>query len=188
MFKKSATRFTTHNLALMGMLSAVSILLVLTVRIPLMPTAPWLTYDMADIPILLGAFILGPVAGMLILLVTAFIHAFMLGGHNIIGFIMNVTASGALVLVSSFMFRKLGDTNRSLAISLITGGLVMTALMIPMNLIFTPLLFGMPVQAVIDMILPVLLPFNLIRAGANATIFFVVYKALRALLPQYLKR
>ena len=189
MFNKDvSSRFTTLNLAIMGMLAAVSIILVLTVRIRLIPAAPFLTYDMADIPILLGAFTLGPLAGILVLLASAVVHAFMLGGHDIIGLIMNTASSMTLLLVSSFIFRRLGDTNRSLAISLIIGGLVMTAVIIPLNLIFIPLYTGMPVQAVIDLIIPVLLPFNLLKAAANATIFFLLYRALRVVLPQYLKR
>lgn len=179
----ASNKFTTRRLTLMGMLAAISIVLIIFVRIPLMPAAPWLIYDLADIPLLVGAFALGPLMGLLILTVVALIHAFMLSGYGIISFIMNMASSGALIVVASLIFRKLGDTNRSLAISLTIGGLAMTAIMIPLNLIFTPLLFGIPVAAVAELILPVLLPFNLLKAAANGGIFFLLYKGLRAVLP-----
>jgi riboflavin transporter FmnP len=49
-------------------------------------------------------------------------------------------------------------------------------------LIFTPLYTGMPRQAVVDMLLPIIIPFNLIKAGGNALITFLLYKPISALL------
>ena len=172
------------RLAQMGMLAAIAVVLIIYVRIPLIPAASYLVYDMADVPVLLGAYLFGPLAGLLILTVASAIQAFMLGGNGIIGFIMHMCASGALVVIASLLYRRLGSSNRSLIISLVAGGLGMTALMIPLNLIFTPLLFGMPVQAVANLILPVLLPFNLIKAGLNSALFFLVFKSLRLALKE----
>ena len=179
---KPATAFSAGRLAQMGMLAAIAVVLILYVRIPLIPAAPYLVYDMADVPVLLGAYLLGPLPGLLILTAASAIQAFMLDGNGIIGFIMHMAASGVLVLAASLLYRRLGKSNRSLIISLIAGGLSMTILMIPLNLIFTPLLFGMPVSAVAGLILPVLLPFNLIKAGLNSALFFLLFKSLRLAL------
>lgn len=168
-----------RRLVQMSMLAAIAVVLILLIRFPLLSGAPYLEYDMADIPVLLGAFTLGPAAGMMILTVVSAIQAFLLGGNNIIGFIMHMTASGALVLVSSLLYRHMREGSRSLVISLVAGSLSMAALIIPLNLIFTPLLFGMPVASVKALILPVVLPFNLIKAGLNGSIFFLLYKSLR---------
>jgi riboflavin transporter FmnP len=176
--------FSVQQLAQMGMLAAIAVVLIIYVRIPLIPAASYLVYDMADIPVLLGAYLFGPAAGLLILTVASAIQAFMLDGNNIIGFIMHMAASGALVVIASLLYRRLGSLDRSLIISLIAGGLSMTALMIPLNLVFTPLLFGMPVQAVVSLIIPVLLPFNLIKAGLNSALFFLLFKSLRLALKE----
>jgi riboflavin transporter FmnP len=176
--------FSVLRLTQMGMLSAVAVVLILLVRIPLIPAAPYLVYDMADVPILLGGFLLGPLASLLILAVVSAIQAFFLGGNGIIGLIMHMASSGALVLIASLLYRRLGKGNRSLITSLIVAGLVMIALMIPLNLIFTPLLFGMPVSAVIKLILPVLLPFNLIKAVLNSVLFFLLFKSLSLALKE----
>jgi len=173
---------SVRRLAQMSMLAAVAVILILYVRIPLIPAASYLVYDMADVPVLLGAFLLGPLPGILILTVVCAIQAFMLGGNGFIGFIMHMTSSGALVLISALLYQRLKDSNRSLIISLIAGGLGMTALMIPLNLIFTPLLFGMPVSVVVGMILPILLPFNLLKATLNGALFFLLFKSLRIAL------
>ncbi|MCL1976033.1 MAG: ECF transporter S component [Firmicutes bacterium] len=178
----SKSRFSVSQLAQMGMLAAVAVVLIIFVQIPLIAAAPYLVYDVADVPILLGAYLIGPIAGLLILTVVSAIQAFMLGGNGIIGFIMHMAASGALVVIAALLYRSWGKTNRSLIISLIAGGVAMTALMIPLNLIFTPLLFGMPIKAVTALILPVLLPFNLIKAGLTSVLFFLIFKSLRIAL------
>ncbi len=64
----------TVRLAKMGMLVAVSIVLVYFVHFPIFPAVAFLEYDPADIPILMGTFAFGPVAGILLTVVTAVIQ------------------------------------------------------------------------------------------------------------------
>ena len=76
---------------------------------------------------------------------------------------MHVVASGALVvLVGQFSgwHHKFRDT----VVGMVLGTLAMTALMIPLNLVLTSYYQGVPMQAVVDMIIPVIIPFNLIKA------------------------
>ena len=56
----------------MAMLVAVSIVLVALIHLPILPMVPFLEYDPADIPILVGTFAFGPVAGLILTIVTAF--------------------------------------------------------------------------------------------------------------------
>ena len=58
---KLNTSKTSFRLTTMGMLAALSVVLVMLVRFPLFPAAPFLMYDMADIPVLIGGMLLGPV-------------------------------------------------------------------------------------------------------------------------------
>lgn len=62
-----------RKLATMAMLVAISIVLVYLIHFPIFPGAAFLEYDPADIPILIGAFAYGPVAGVLLTVVTAVI-------------------------------------------------------------------------------------------------------------------
>ena len=50
----------------MAVLSAMSVLLVYLVHFPIFPAAPFLEYDPADIPILIGTFLFGPLGGLII--------------------------------------------------------------------------------------------------------------------------
>ncbi len=56
----------TKKLTVMAMLIAISVVLVYLVRFPIFPTASFLEYDPADIPILIGAFAYGPLAGIIL--------------------------------------------------------------------------------------------------------------------------
>ena len=73
---------STAKLAKLAMMTAVSIVLLLLIRIP-WPAAPFLEYDPADLPIYITAFAFGPVEGLIVTLVVCLIQAFGLGGSGI---------------------------------------------------------------------------------------------------------
>ena len=58
------TKQNTLRLATLGMLAALAVLLVALIHFPLIPAAPFLEYDPADVPILIGTFLYGPWAGL----------------------------------------------------------------------------------------------------------------------------
>lgn len=65
---------------------------------------------------------------------------------------------------------------RGLALGL--GTLVMTALMIPLNLVVMPLFLNIPVTSVVKMIVPTIIPANLIKAGVNSALAFALIEAV----------
>ena len=56
------------RLAIAAMLTALSVVSLYAIRLPLIPSAPFLEYDAADIPVLIGSMLLGPGMGLLMLL------------------------------------------------------------------------------------------------------------------------
>jgi riboflavin transporter FmnP len=133
----------TFQLVFMAMLSAIAVVLMILVRIPLIPATPFLIYDMADIPVLIGTMLGGIIPGLLVLLVTALIQAFAMGGDGWVGFVMHFISSGMMVVFVG-IFHTCNPKWWKTALGLITGTLAMTAVMIPMNLILTPLFMGVP--------------------------------------------
>lgn len=179
---KANTKNNVLRLVQAAMLTAISVLLAAFVHISFFPAAPFLEYDMADVPILLGTFLLGPAWGCGILFVTSLIQALTVSAASgPIGFLMHFIASGALVLTAGLFYKK-KHTVKSMIIGLVLGSLAMTALMIPLNLIFTVIFLGTPRQAVIKMLIPTIIPFNLIKSFLNSLIsgllYFPLYKAL----------
>lgn len=170
----------TIKLTKLAMLGAISLVLVVLIRIPF-PPAPFLTYDPADVPIFIAAFAFGPLAGLSVTAIVAFIQAFVLGGDGVIGFFMHFVATGSFVLVAGLIYKK-HKTKKVAVIALVCGTIVMTASMIGWNLLITPYFLKMPVEAVVAMILPILLPFNLLKAGINSLITFFAYKSIAKVL------
>lgn len=176
------------RICIMAMLTAVSVVLVTTLHFPLIPAAGFLEYDPADIPVLIGAMMLGPVPGLITLLAACAIQAMTVSASNgIIGFFMHFVASSALVLITSLIYRR-KKTVLSLIIGLVAGSLAMTVLMIPLNIIFIPILFPtVTTEVVIGMLIPAIIPFNLLKAGINSVITFAVFTPIAHVLKKYIK-
>ena len=99
------SKFTTEKLAKLAMMTAVSVVLLLIVRIP-WPAAPFLVYDPADVPIYITAFAYGPVEGLIVTLVVCLIQAFGLGGDGLYGFLMHFVATGIVAVAIGVMYRR----------------------------------------------------------------------------------
>lgn len=178
--KKENSVIGAKMLAKLAMMMAISIVLLLIVRIPF-PPAPFLVYDPADLPIYITAFAYGPVAGVLVTLVVCLIQAFVLGGDGLYGFIMHFVATGIVAVVIGLLYKNHKTKKRAVA-CLVVGVVATTVIMCGLNLLITPLYMGTPVEAVMAMIPTVILPFNLLKAGINALLTFILYKRVSGFL------
>ena len=71
--------------------------------------------------------------------------------------------------------------NRTLAgavTGLIIGALGSTAIMLLWNYLITPLYMGVPRSEVAKLLIPALLPFNLLKTGLNAAFTMLLYKPI----------
>ena len=93
------------------------------------------------------------------------------------GIAMHIIASGSYVFVASFVYKKI-HTRKGALIALIVSSLCMTLVMIPANLFFTVKFWGFPKQQVVDLLLPGIIPFNLIKAVINSVTTFLIYKPI----------
>ena len=165
------------RLVLLAMFTAIAAALITLVHFPLFPAAPYLQYDPADVPILIAAFAFGPAAGLIVTVLASFIQAFFLGGDGIYGFLMHVIATGILVIVASTIYRKF-HTRPGAVVGLVLGTIAMGVGMMIANHFITPFYMGVPTEMVDAMLVTVILPFNLLKAGINSAITFLVYKAV----------
>ena len=173
-------RNNTARLARLAMMTAVSVVLLLIVRIPF-PPAPFLVYDPADVPIYITAFAFGPIEGLIVTLVVCLIQAFGLGGDGLYGFLMHFVATGIVAVIIGMMYRR-NKTKKTAIKALAAGVIVAVVVMCIMNLIVTPVYMGAPRSAVVAMIPTVIIPFNLLKAGINAVLTFLLYKRISGLL------
>jgi len=63
-------------------------------------------------------------------------------------------------------------------IGLILGAISMTLIMIPANLIITTNFYGMPIETVKALLPVAVIPFNLLKAGINCLVTFIIYKPI----------
>lgn len=164
------------ELAEMAVLSALAFVFILLIRFPLFPAVPYLVYDPGDIPLLIGSFMFGPLAGFLMVIVVSALQALFLSGDGIVGFAMHVIASGALVVIAGLIYHRF-HTRRGAGLALICGTVAMGLVMIPANLIFTVHAYGVPYETVMAT-MPLTVGFNLLKAGINSVVVFFIYKPL----------
>ena len=171
------------KLTMTALLSAMAVVLGLW-RFPIFPSASFLCFDFADVPVLLATLIFGPAAGLGGLFCVCAIQAFLLGGDGLIGFVMHMLASGTMLLTVYAVCGK-KRTGLRLIVGLAAGTLAMAAVMIPLNYLLTPIYTGAPREAITGLLLPVLIPFNLIKAGGNCLLAGMLYRLLTPVLRQY---
>jgi riboflavin transporter FmnP len=114
----------TQYLTKVGLLTAVSVILMFfEVPVPMMPV--FLKLDISELPAVIGAFMLGPVAGILIELIKNLIHA--MHSQTVgIGELANFLVGVALLLPASWLYRK--NTSYAGAVVALTVGTVSMAL------------------------------------------------------------
>ena len=94
-------KLNVNKIVKMGMLCALSVVLMYLIRFSIFPAAPYLEYEPADVPILIGAFMFGPVAGLILTFIIAFLQAITVStSSGILGFAMHVLATGTFALTA----------------------------------------------------------------------------------------
>ena len=176
----------TKRIATIGVLTALSVVLVALIHFPIFPAVAFLEYDPADIPILICGFAFGPAAGIIVTVIASVIQGFTVSAASgIYGIIMHVLATGAYVTVSSLIYKKHKSKRGALA-ALGFGTLTMVVVMFGANLVITPyfMMNAVNSQAVgaVLQLMPFMLLFNLIKAGLNGAVTFFIYKSISGLI------
>lgn len=166
---------STKHLTSMALLAAVAFLVVVFIRIPIFPAAPFLKLDVKDVVITIGGFLFGPFSALLISLVVSFVEMITVSDSGIIGFIMNVLASCAFACTAALIYSKM-RTQKGAILGLFAGTLAMTAVMVLWNYLITPLYMAATRAQIAGMILPIFLPFNLIKGAVNSIATMLLYK------------
>ena len=178
-------KIAVDRMVKLGLLAALSLVMML-IRFPLF--LPFLEYDMADVPILIGTFLYGPWWGLLLTLAVCVLQGVTVSaGSGIIGVLMHFFATGAFVIVSGLIYRKY-HTFKGALMALLCGSLTMILMMVPLNLIFTGYFMGTPIETVKALLLPAIIPFNAVKSLGNSVITLLLYKSVGRVLKLEFKR
>ena len=136
----------------------------------------FLSLDAGDIVIVIASFIYGPVAGVIVSLISA-LASFLYSGTGFWGFLMDFASSAAFVFVASFIYSRKRDF-KSAIIGIGVSVITTTAFMMPLNILITPIYTKAPTEYVISLIPVLLLPFNFAKTLFNGAVSLMIYKPL----------
>lgn len=159
----------------LAMLTALAMAADFFLRLP--NISGFLTYEPKDVILTIGAFIYGPIAGIVMSLIVCLVEMVTVSTTGPIGLLMNFLASGVFVGIASVIYYRKKTLPRAI-IGLVAGSFSMVAIMLLWNYIITPIYQGIPREAVLDLFPTVLIPFNAIKAGLNSALVLFLYKGV----------
>ena len=163
------------NMVLIAMMAAVAYLLVFFVRIPVVL---FLSYEPKDVMLAICGFLLGPVAALAASTVVSLVEMFTISSTGLIGCIMNLLSSCSFACTAAIIYKKRRDLTGAV-MGLILGSVIMVVIMLLWNYLITPLyMTGTTRSNVAEMLVPVFLPFNALKAGFNSALTLLLYKPL----------
>jgi riboflavin transporter FmnP len=170
--------WSTRQLVTMALMTAIGVLLSF-IEFPLLPGVTWLKFDASNMPAMVAGFAYGPGGGVAVGVVTAILHGLLMADFS--GAVMNIIVIAFYVLPAALIY-KYKHTFAGAIVALIVGTLCAVVGAVLGNLIITPAWLGVPIDAVIAMIVPILIPFNLIKGLINSLLTLVIYKAISNLI------
>lgn len=176
--EKLAASFDVKKLTTLSMLAAVAYLVCVLFRIP---CGSFLTYDMRDVFFTISGFLYGPVSTLPIIGVVCFLEMITVSESGIIGALMAFLSSAFFVVITSMVYR-FRSTIFGAVLGFITGTLLMTLVMALWNILFTPIYLGLPMEGIKALMLPVILPFNLLKGVVNSGLTLLFYQPIAGIL------
>lgn len=193
--------FTTRKLAMIGMFSAIAMILHV-LDFPIFFAPGFYKMDFSELPILVGSFAFGPVAGVMMEFVKILLKLCVKGTSTaFIGDLANFVVGCSLILPASavYSFKK---TKKTAVIACITGTLVMTIFGTAFNAVYLlpafSKFYGMPMDAILAMgtevnplakegsivsfVVACVAPMNLIKGTLVSVVTLLIYKPLSPII------
>ena len=139
--------------------------------------AGFLTFDLKDVIIAICGFMFGPLPAVIVSVIVSLIEMVTISTTGPIGMLMNIISTCAFVVPAAIFYRSKRKFSRAV-VGLILGIVCMAIIMILWNWLITPLYMGVPREEVVSMLLPVFLPFNLIKGAINAALTLLLYNPI----------
>ena len=171
---ENTNRWSTRELVTMALMCALSALFSF-IQIPILPAAPFLTYDPSLVPAMVCGFAYGPAAGFVVGALAAVIHGLILGEW--VGSLMNVCATLFFVVPAAAVYLRF-PTLKGAVGGLVLGVVAATAGAVASNLTIGVVFWYGSVDAIAPLLLPAVVPFNLMKTVLNAVLTLAVPKAV----------
>ena len=190
----------TRKLVEIGMLGAIAtVLMLFEFPIPFI-APPFYEMDLSEVPVLVGAFALGPMAGATIELVKILINLMINGTATaFVGEIGNYIIGCSFIIPAALIYKKRKSKKQAL-IGMIVGTIVMTIFGCFLNAyVLLPTYaaaFGMPIDVIVGMgtainaninsvmtfVIIAVAPFNILKGVVVSVVTMLIYKHISPIL------
>ena len=196
------TKLGTREIVTIGMLGAIAVVLMLF-EVPLPFAPPFYEIDFSEVPVLIGCFALGPIAGMLIELIKILLNLLITGTATAgVGELANFCIGCSFCIPAGIIYKR-KKTKKGAMIGLISGTLIMTFLGCFINAyIMLPTYakaFKIPIEGLIEMgtkvnasitdlftfVMFAVVPFNLLKGILVSIIVILVYKKISPIIKKH---
>lgn len=167
---------TTKKITTLGMLCGLAVIVNLLIHFPLIPSVEFLSYDAKDVIIVIGGFIYGAGSAFIMSVITSLLEIMYRGG-NLLDVLMNVISTCTFACVAAWIYKR-DHTRKGAFLGLGIGTVCSVLSMLLWNYIVTPIYFGMPREAIVSILVPGILPFNLLKCGLNSGLTLFLYKPI----------
>jgi riboflavin transporter FmnP len=192
-------RGNLKTLTKIGVLGAVATVLML-MELPLWFAPTFYKLDFSEVPVLIGAFALGPIAGITIEFIKIVLNFVMNGTiTGGVGELANFLIGCSLIVPASYIYKH-HKSIKSAVTGMLIGSLVMVVVGSVLNYyLLLPLyanIFGAPIESFVDMgnainplitdlktfVLYAVAPFNLLKGVVISAITLLIYKRISPIL------
>lgn len=173
------TKMDTKTITSIAMLTGVSVIIAWMSK--LMPPVMFLDFDFKHVAVCIGGFTFGPMAALIIGVMSSFIEMLTFSHTGPWGFLMNALGTCSFCCTASWFYKK-NRTKKGAVIGLGLGLVCMVAVMLLWNYLITPLYMTgasgeLVSRAAVAAMLPTLFfPFNLAKGGMNMAATLLLYK------------
>lgn len=194
-----SSRSNIRTMVQIGMLGAVSVVLMMF-EFPLWFAPGFYKIDLSEVPVLIGTFAMGPVAGVMIELIKVILHLLLKGTTTAgMGDAANFLIGCSLILPAGIIYKRIKSRKGAL-IGMAAGTLILITIGSFLNaFVLLPVYakaFGLPMETLVGMgsavnpaitnvttfVLLAVAPFNLLKGVVVSVITYGLYKYVSPIL------
>ena len=181
------SKMSTKTMVAIALFASMATALMWFPKFPLLPAAPFLTYDFSDVPILIGSFALGPVAGIFMVTVKNLLYFITRSQSGLIGTFMNWSTTLVFMLTATIIYHKVKKNKVGALIGMIVGTVVFTIAAVYINIHIALPIWGIPTDNILPLVKSAVIPFNILRGIISTAMTMLLYRRVSDLIRRVLK-
>lgn len=178
---------STRRLIAIALFGAVATVLMWFPKFPLLPAAPFMSYDFSDVPVLIGTFSLGPAAGFFIVTIKNALYFLTRARHGLIGTFMNWSTTLVFILAAGAFYHWVRRDRWGALIGMLIGTGLFTVVGVFLNIYVALPIWGIPSEQIAPLVATAVIPFNLLRGAISTLMTMLLYRRTADLVRRQLR-